>query len=1193
MKEKKEKCGDGFVIAAYIILMIILNAAMRFVMLRAKAEADAVNASTIWKEHLFLGLLKLAELDADAISPASTHKKDINDDIQNIKVILRSKRIETAGTRALLRRILIDAVYLYSIRPNHEVSDLMQEAKTRSPNYPAEYVTASCVLNLLLENPTPILKELLELVAKSSFRQVGLREVAHVIRNAPEVGFYVSNQLDSDRNNVGFQEAPKGKAFLAELTERINKMRYSLLSSVYGQDHAVHSFAEGMFSAEVLADADSARRQPRAIFVFAGAPGVGKTFLAEQAASTLKILFKRYDMSGYSDHQQHISLVGFAPSYKDAKEGVLTGFVRRHPHSILLFDEIEKAHINTIHLFLQILDSGELHDDFLDKDVSFKDTIIIFTTNAGKQLYDGDHKQNAAGLPRHTIINALETDINPETSQPFFPPTICSRLATGWPLMFNRLQAHDLEKIGACEFERCCSLFEKQYGIPAKAEGNLLPSALLFAEGGLTDARTIRAQTELFFKNEIFGLNRLYAGERLENALQNLESLNFNVEAGDLSPHVSALFTNSDNTRILVYSDNSTAERISRSLPDFVIYRTEDREEAFRIAGEQDIDFVLLELSPGFEDELFEKNGGFTFDHVPIGADSLQEPRRFFREFHERLPELPVYLLESGSFTIDNELLTSFIRGGARGKLAMKSSDLSVFSEEITSIAKQLHLQRAASLLASEHKMLHYETTPFISPDRRHVTICVRDLSIKRSPYADDTGELLDDAERPNVRFSDVIGAKDAKDELAFFVEYLKNPKKFKARGLNPPKGVLLYGPPGTGKTLLARAMAGESDAAFIPSTATAFVTKYQGSGPEAVRELFKRARRYAPSIVFIDEIDAIGRARGGGESAHGEEMALNALFTEIDGFGTDVKSPVFVLAATNFEVEAGKYGKGFIDPALTRRFDRKILVDMPTKDDRLTYMQSMFDKRKWHNVSANMIEQLAKRSTGLSLSALETVIELAFRNSVKAGHALDDELFEEAFEISRHGDKKDWGAEYMERVARHEAGHAYMCFSAGRTPAYLTIVARGNHGGYMEPESDEDEPIKTRDDLLERIRTALGGRAAEIAYYGEHSGISSGAAGDLENATRIARSMICSYGMDEVIGPAVINYEDALKGALAAKITNRISDIIQAELLTTTVAIENAVPKIDLIVERLLEKNRLDRDEIDAILTPPTMTLD
>ena len=187
------------------------------------------------------------------------------------------------------------------------------------------------------------------------------------------------------------------------------------------------------------------------------------------------------------------------------------------------------------------------------------------------------------------------------------------------------------------------------------------------------------------------------------------------------------------------------------------------------------------------------------------------------------------------------------------------------------------------------------------------------------------------DEDKVKITFKDVAGAEEAKQELEEVVEFLKSPQKYNDLGAKIPKGVLLYGPPGTGKTMLAKAMAGESDVTFIPCVATGFVTKYQGSGPESIRTLFKRARRYAPAVIFIDEIDAIGRKRGQVNSGHGEEMALNALLAEMDGFAVDPKRPVFVLAATNFEIEEGHAGMGVIDPALSRRFDCKILVDLPT----------------------------------------------------------------------------------------------------------------------------------------------------------------------------------------------------------------------------------------------------------------------
>jgi ATP-dependent metalloprotease FtsH len=1141
---------------------------MRFVIVRAQAEA-ALSRTAIYPEHLFLGLLKLAEVKAEDISSDKSLYRQIAEEIRLVADRLRDAGVDTGTGRQGLRRIVRDEP------PSGNGEAALIAIFTLAANKGnGSMVTAVSVLAIMMERPTPLLKALFHL--------------------GP--GDCPGNPGDCSGNPGAEGKEETGLACLPKLTARIRDMRYALLEKVHGQDHVIHAFSEGMFSAEVLAASDEKRKCPRALFVFAGPPGVGKTFLAEQAAESLAIPFKRFDMSVYADHQAQINLIGFAPSYKDARPGLLTGFVKDNPRCLLLFDEIEKAHLNTVQLFLQILDAGTLHDDFLDKTVVFRDTVIIFTTNAGRQLYEGHSKANAAGLPRQVILNALETDMHPHTRTPFFPPAICSRLSTGYPMMFNHLQAHDLEKISDGEFQRLCRLFEKQYGIRVSAD-NLLATVLLFAEGGQADARTLRAQTELFFKNELFKLCRLWS-DNFETALEKLKSIRFETDADRLSAGVKPLFENPGQTEILFFGDVLLAEKLKEEVADVIIHATGDPEEALKIMGEKDVRFALMELSAdaGNEDPLATVavmpaespvvKSIFAFDNVPMAATSLYNSRNFFKTLRERLPEMPVYLLETGKLAIDGELLAAFIRAGARGKLIFpQSGDLDVLAEEIARISEQAYLQNTAASLAAQRKILSFETAPNLSADKTQALIRLRELTVRRAVSAGDSGEVLDEVEKPAIRFDDVTGATDAKEELQFFVNYLKNPRKFSASGLKPPKGVLLYGPPGTGKTLLAKAIAGESDVAFIPAVASGFVTKYQGSGPEAIRALFQRARRYAPSIIFIDEIDAIGRARGSSSlSGHGEEMALNALLAEMDGFSVDPKRPVFVLAATNFGIEEGKGGMGVIDAALARRFDRKIMVGLPAKEDRRRYLEIMLRKRKNNQVTDAMIQRLSERSAGLSLADLELVLESASRMAAKNNTLITDELLEEAFELNRHGEKKDWGHEYLERVARHEAGHAYMCFLAGNIPSYLTIVARGEHGGYMEHAGDEGSPLKTKEELLGRIRTSLGGRAAEIVYYGEKEGVSSGASGDLYSATRIARAMICSYGMDEGIGMAALSNEEATKGPLAEKITLRISEIIKEELEQTIQILSKGKPVINKLVEQLLAKNKLTREEMEAV---------
>ena len=1152
-----------------------LSYSLQFAALRAGAEAEYARCKDPGIEYWFLGILKLSELQAkDAFRLPESELKAIDKDIEDVRETLRGHGIDSGSLRARLRRSLGRGA---KSDPD-SVDRYLKLALNASKKRGKEDVWAIDLLRVLLEEPTDTLRDYLPQKVKKE--------------DKPDKP--AASAVNNEERAAASPAAAAGKDVLPALTEKVRRMRTALLSTVQGQDHVVHAFAEGMFAAEVLAAADEKRVRPRAIFAFVGPPGVGKTFLAEQAAQALGLPYKRFDMSTYADHQSYTGLVGYEPSYKDAKEGLLTGYVKKNPHCILLFDEIEKAHLNTVQLFLQILDAGHLADRFLSEDISFKDTIIIFTSNAGKSLYEGEGRQNAAGVPRKVLLNALQTEKDPRTGSPFFPPAITSRLATGWPLLFNHLEPHDLELISRREFDRLCALFKKQYGLEVTYEP-VISTALLFGEGGAVDARTLRAQTELFFKNEIFKVFRLWGQERLPQVLSRLQHIDFSLETENFPQDVRALFSSDEKPEILLYGSPYFASLCQRKLPGFIFHASDNVEDALKIAGEKDIRLAIVDITERSRDladllATVAENGqggdflmsGAGFEYLPMAAGVFRDGGRLFRMLRERLPELPVYILETDELPIDEELTMSFVRAGARGKLIVPSEDFSVLEDRLEEISRQLFSQSAAAKLAAERKMLTFETAPRLSDDGRDVTIRLRGFSLHRAPAAEDAGSILDEVEKPDVRFDDVIGCRDAKDELMFFIDYLKNPKKFTAQGLKPPKGVLLYGPPGTGKTMLAKAMAGESDVAFLPAVASGFVTKYQGSGQEAVRDLFMKARRYAPAVIFIDELDAIGRKRGGSDSAHGEEMALNALLTEMDGFSVDPRRPVFVLGATNFEVEEGKGGIGVLDPALVRRFDRRILVDLPDAKDREELLRLLLSKGTPCNVSGDMIRRTAERAIGMSPANLTSVVELAGRMAVKAGKEIDDAILDEAFELTRHGEKKDWGYQYLERVARHESGHAFLSYLGGNTPSYLTIVARGSHGGYMEHSTEEMKPLSTKEELIHRIRTSLGGRAAEIAYYGEKDGISTGASGDLEQATRLAAAMLCTYGMDETFGLATMDLKEALRDPA---FRSKVNEILSGQMRETVSLIKKNKRRIDRLVDALLKRNKLTGSEIEELL--------
>jgi ATP-dependent metalloprotease FtsH len=516
------------------------------------------------------------------------------------------------------------------------------------------------------------------------------------------------------------------------------------------------------------------------------------------------------------------------------------------------------------------------------------------------------------------------------------------------------------------------------------------------------------------------------------------------------------------------------------------------------------------------------------------------------------------------------------------------------FARRMLAITRRLYREKAAARLGQERKVLGFDTVPNI--DGRRISIRLRNLRLTRAIAAADAGELLDEVERPRTRFDEVIGAESAKNELKFFIDFLRNPRRFAALGLKPPKGVLLHGPPGTGKTMLARAMAAESNVAFIPVSSTNFVTIWQGSGPQNVRDLFARARRYAPAIIFIDEIDAIGKVRTGGASGQAEENTLNALLTEMDGFtGPSPDRPVFVLAATNFNVqtedqEMPERRSRALDPALVRRFSRTILVDLPDKAARQQYFAIRLGALKGVEILDSVIELLSEKSTGLSIANLEQVIETAGRKALQNNQEVTGDLLLEALDTAREGEAKAWSPEFLESTARHEAGHTIMYWLAGWWSPEVSIVARADHGGGMRRSEEEmKRESQTKDELLARIRTCLGGRAAEFIYYGRERGLTTGASGDLEHATQIARQMICRYGMDDDFGllstPEIFKYAEAVSSPIYQRVSETAARILKQEMENTLKLLAENRAHLDAVSKTLLETNRLYRKDLQELL--------
>jgi len=954
-----------------------------------------------------------------------------------------------------------------------------------------------------------------------------------------------------------------------ELVNQVKSIRTELHQAIYGQDNAINVFATGYFQARMLTMMDKNRTRPCATFLFAGPPGVGKTFLAEKAAAALKLPFMRFDMSEYADKEANIEFCGSDKVYKNAKSGNVTSFVAENPKCVLLFDEIEKAHLCVIHLFLQMLDAGRLRDNYTDEEVSFKDAVIILTTNAGKQLYEEYESGDLSGVSRKVIIKALQKDVNPISGAPYFPGAICSRFASGNVVMFNHIGANNLRFIARKEIERHAENFSKRTGIGVTVDERVY-TALLFAEGSAADARTIRSRAETFFNDELYELLRMISSDKVKTDIATIEQLHIGLDLEDAKPEIKAFFAPPEKPRVLVLAGPETVELCEEKASAVTVLGVQTPEEGVELLKKGNIDFVMLDM----------KFGAPAASLASLNLEDVASPARtFFKILREQKKDLPVYLLESSGAVLNEEERVSFSRQGVRGVLRLPKGKETAFTKNVEAIASDLYQQANMVRLAKENKLISFETAQSISKNGKKAQINLFDFALAVAVDSEDSKNVLSNISRPNVHFEDVIGAQDAKRELAYFVEYLKDPKKYMGTGVKAPKGVLLYGPPGTGKTMLAKAMACEAGVTFLAAEGNQFLKKYVGEGSEMVHKLFKTARKYAPAILFIDEIDAIAKERRGAAQNGGNgEETLTAFLTEMDGFVSDPTKPVFVLAATNFDVEPG--GSKSLDPALMRRFDRRVYIDLPKKGDRIRFLEKKIAANPALEITPVQIDNIAMRATGMSLAELDSVVELALRSAIREGSTVvTDAILEEAFETFNSGDVKKWDASQLERVARHEAGHALLCWLGGETPSYLTVVARGNHGGYMQRAEQEGKAIYTLDELLARIRTSLGGRAAELVYYGKRDGISTGASGDLASATRVARQLVCHYGMDDSFGLAV------LEGEPTAEAMKAINRILNEQMAESVRLVEENKAIIDALVDALLNKNHLNAAEIAAIL--------
>ncbi len=468
----------------------------------------------------------------------------------------------------------------------------------------------------------------------------------------------------------------------------------------------------------------------------------------------------------------------------------------------------------------------------------------------------------------------------------------------------------------------------------------------------------------------------------------------------------------------------------------------------------------------------------------------------------------------------------------------------------------------------------------------------VKGAGMQAFTFGQSKARITDPNDKNNrVTFDDVAGSQEAKEELKEIVDFLKSPKKFLDIGAKIPKGVILTGAPGTGKTLLARAVAGEASVPFFHLSGSEFVEMFVGVGASRVRDLFKMAKKAAPSIIFVDEIDAIGRTRGGGFGGGNDEreQTLNQILVEMDGFEPNDK--VIVMAATN--------RPDVLDPALIRpgRFDRKVILELPDRGEREEILKIHVKKKPLaEDINLKLI---AERTPGFSGADLYSLMN---EGAILAARENRKKIFQ--FDLVRSIEKVMLGPERKSHLltkkekkitAYHEAGHALVASVLPNTdPVHkVSIVARGNAGGYTLKLPLEERKLQSKKEFIDDIAMSLGGYVAEQMIFGD---ITTGPSNDLQVATDLARAMVTRWGMSDAIGPVALggdkrklgwgeSLEKAYSETVATKIDSEVSKIINNGIVSARKVLTENEEALKSIANKLIEVETLEKDEYEKVI--------
>ncbi len=963
----------------------------------------------------------------------------------------------------------------------------------------------------------------------------------------------------------------------AALKTRLNEV-------VLGQRPAIDMLASAFFRASVF----RLPGMPQGIFTLMGPPGVGKTLLAETFALVLgeiegqEYALLKLDMSGYSAHQSHEQLFGFAKAYQNSSPGLLTLHVKKNPRSVILFDEIEKAHYNTITALLPVLDKASAYDNQLGETVDFSQSWIFFTSNLGQEFFAEANTSgildSGAGmtLAFDVLQNARKSAVatgGAETSVQALPPEFVSRLAKGGGVVFSPL--------GVTEYMDLVHNWTRTntrtgadlpaFEIDDDVKFLFLASLLPDVDARRTVAATSRWVTGLM--QESF--------EACRDAIRRANPERYTVRLQAQEPAAALLRErlHLEPVRLLVIDDDDyipgMLEKVHFGLP-FVLKRIDDRQDAAKEALRFSPDMVLLDASIG----------------EGAGSSRVEKSLHILDLVRRTLPEVPVILFSENPqdrHNLDQEIGRIVAAGGARGFVPLvRGEELqeSDFAARVMHHLWRCDLSRTFLELRKRHVSVETRIAWSFDADSKEIRGLVGPVTTRTHIGVSAHYDHFQFSGIPSETFDSVVGLNRAKRRLADVVEWMKNPRRLQEFAVTPPRGFLLAGPPGTGKTLLARAVAGEAKLPFLAISAGELESKWVGESEERIRQLFAKAREYAPSIVFIDEIDGIAQKRADSDTAgslhHGR--VLNQLLASMDGFSR-AHRPIFVLAATN--------RPDVLDPALRRpgRFDEIIPIDLPNAAARREFLQKFLAMR----ADIEDLSWIVARTAGCSPAQLDRVVREAAYLAARDGEKrIQERHLKEAVLLVVFGASREdmeVHRDELERTAWHEAGHAIAMAALfpERTIEYVSIVPSESGAlGFVAAHRPEDRHDLTREEVFREIQVKLAGRAAEQMIYGD-SGISAGASDDIERANRLALMAVARWGMGGDLPPLCdAAGSPAFQQAVWARALPAVEHWLSKAAADTCNLLGGRRGQLERLARLLLERESLEfRDIVDAGILP------